>query len=111
MADTSYLDWPFFETRHRTLASELDGWAAEHAAHVHGPDVDEACRTLVRLLGQAGWLRNAVGGSGKCGLLRTDSSSNSSLAFSVTSIRRLKNTSGSSPGSMAGRIRTLKWPG
>lgn len=61
MADTSYLDWPFFETRHRTLASELDGWAAEHAAHVHGPDVDEACRTLVRLLGQAGWLRNAVG--------------------------------------------------
>jgi acyl-CoA dehydrogenase len=61
MADTTYLDWPFFEPRHRDLARELDAWAAAHVAHLHGPDVDEACRTLVRSLGAAGWLRHAVG--------------------------------------------------
>jgi acyl-CoA dehydrogenase len=61
MSDTSYLDWPFFEDRHRTLARELDSWAAEHVAHIHGPDVDAACRTLVRTLGQGGWPQHAVG--------------------------------------------------
>jgi alkylation response protein AidB-like acyl-CoA dehydrogenase len=61
MADISYLDWPFFEDRHRKLARELDAWAAEHVAHVHGPDVDADCRKLVRALGDAGWLRHAVG--------------------------------------------------
>src|SRR3954466_1559438 len=61
MSDTSYLDWPFFEDRHRTLARELDSWAAEHVAGVHGPDVDAACRTLVRRLGEGGWLQHAVG--------------------------------------------------
>jgi acyl-CoA dehydrogenase len=61
MADTAYLDWPFFEDRHRKLQRELDAWAAENVAHVHGPDVDAACRTLVRTLGQGGWLQHAVG--------------------------------------------------
>lgn len=61
MSDTTYLAWPFFEDRHRTLARELDAWAAEHVAHLHGPDVDAACRTLVRTLGQGGWLQHAVG--------------------------------------------------
>ena len=27
MSDTSYLDWPFFEPRHRDLALTLDAWA------------------------------------------------------------------------------------
>ena len=27
MADTGFLDWPFFEDRHRELAQELDAWA------------------------------------------------------------------------------------
>src|SRR3954469_20674322 len=61
MSDTAYLDWPFFEDRHRALARELDPWAAEHVAHIHGPDVDAACRQLVRTLGQGGWLQHAVG--------------------------------------------------
>lgn len=61
MSDRAYLDWPFFEDRHRALARELDAWAAEHVAHVHGPDVDAACRQLVRTLGQGGWLQHAVG--------------------------------------------------
>lgn len=61
MSDTAFLDWPFFEPRHRQLAGELDAWAARHVARLHGPDVDGACRELVRLLGEAGWLRHAVG--------------------------------------------------
>jgi len=61
MSDRAYLDWPFFEDRHRALARELDAWAGEHVAHLHGPDVDAACRELVRKLGAAGWLQHAVG--------------------------------------------------
>jgi acyl-CoA dehydrogenase len=63
MADTEYLQWPFFEPRHAALAQELDAWAGEHLGHAHGKDVDDACRTLVAQLGQAGWLRHAVGGT------------------------------------------------
>ena len=62
MADTRFLDWPFFEDRHRNLARELDAWAAQHIAQAHGTDVDAECRALVRSLGAAGWLAHAVGG-------------------------------------------------
>lgn len=62
MADGNYLDWPFLEPRHKALATELDEWAAANVPHAHGPDVDAECRALVRSLGQAGWLRHAVGG-------------------------------------------------
>jgi acyl-CoA dehydrogenase len=61
MSDTNYLDWPFFEERHRTLARELDAWATENIPHAHGPDVDAECKALVKSLGQAGWLKHAVG--------------------------------------------------
>ncbi|HZY16442.1 MAG TPA: acyl-CoA dehydrogenase family protein [Ramlibacter sp.] len=60
-SDRSYLDWPFFEPRHRALANALDPWAVANVAHLHGPDVDASCRALVRTLGQGGWLRHAVG--------------------------------------------------
>ncbi|WP_374669137.1 acyl-CoA dehydrogenase family protein [Ramlibacter sp.] len=63
MRDLAWLQWPLFEQRHAALANELDAWAAEHVAHLHGPDVDAACRQLVRRLGDAGWLRHAVGGA------------------------------------------------
>src|SRR5688500_10582096 len=62
MSDTRYLDWPFFEERHRVLARELEAWAAKHVPHDHGADVDAECRALVKSLGAAGWLRHAVGG-------------------------------------------------
>ena len=62
MSDTRYLDWPFFEARHRALASELDAWATQHIANTHGDDVDDECRALVRSLGSAGWLRHVVAG-------------------------------------------------
>ena len=63
MSDQQYLDWPFFEERHRALARELDAWATQNIAHAHGPDVDAECKALVRSLGQAGWLQHAVGDS------------------------------------------------
>jgi acyl-CoA dehydrogenase len=62
MSDTQYLDWPFLETRHKQLAIDLNAWATRHVPPAHGSDVDAECRALVRSLGQAGWLRHAVGG-------------------------------------------------
>ncbi len=64
MADTAYLDWPFFDARHAGLARALDEWAGAELrdAHAHGADVDDACRALVRKLGRDGWLRHAVAG-------------------------------------------------
>ncbi len=62
MADKDYLAWPFFDERHAALERELDAWAAALPAHDEG-DVDKACRGLVRLLGDAGWLRHAVAGT------------------------------------------------
>ena len=62
MADTRYLDWPFFESRHRDLALRFDAWAQQHVPHAHGKDVDAECRALVRALGAGGWLQHAVGG-------------------------------------------------
>lgn len=60
MADTTWQDWPFFDDRHRSVARELDTWAEPALAHVDHRDTDQACRDLVRALGDAGWLRYAV---------------------------------------------------
>lgn len=61
MPDRSFLDWPFFEDRHRALAAELDAWAgAALPGLVDHHDVDGSCRRLVAALGKAGWLRHAV---------------------------------------------------
>ena len=62
MSDKTYLEWPFFDARHAALERELDAWAAQHISQDHAADVDAACRHLVRQLGDAGWLRHAVGG-------------------------------------------------
>ncbi|WP_372992773.1 acyl-CoA dehydrogenase family protein [Sulfitobacter sp.] len=56
MSDRSFLDWPFFEDRHRALADDLDAWAAGALAGVDHSDTDAACRSLVTMLGQGGWL-------------------------------------------------------
>jgi acyl-CoA dehydrogenase len=68
MADIAYLDWPFFEPRHRDLARGLEAWAREHVPQAHDHDVDAACRALVRSLGQGGWLRHAVAGTAHGGV-------------------------------------------
>jgi len=57
----SYLDWPFFEPRHRELVANLESWAASHVAVDDDADTDGTCRTFVRALGQDGWLKHAFG--------------------------------------------------
>ena len=64
MRDQSFLDWPFFEPRHRGLAAELEDWCADHLPVEHA-DVDAACRGLVVMLGQGGWLRHSGAGMGE----------------------------------------------
>jgi acyl-CoA dehydrogenase len=61
MADRSFLDWPFFEARHRALAEQLDEFAgAELSGLAHGAgndaSLDRACREIVRRLGAEGFL-------------------------------------------------------
>ncbi len=63
MPDTTYLQWPFFESRHRQLALDLEVWSQHHLQHAHGRDVDAICKGLVRALGEGGWLRHAVAGT------------------------------------------------
>jgi acyl-CoA dehydrogenase len=66
VTDRTFLGWPFFEERHRTLAAELEAWARGKLArgHDHGT-VDDACRSLVRALGDGGWLGHAAADDGK----------------------------------------------
>jgi acyl-CoA dehydrogenase len=60
-SSSSFLDWPFFADSHRELARRLRDWAATGlAGPAPGEDrqsIDDACRRLVRDLGQAGWTR------------------------------------------------------
>jgi acyl-CoA dehydrogenase len=60
MSDKTYLELPFFDDAHRSLERDLDAWCGENLRDVDHHDADAACRTLVRQLGQAGWLRYCV---------------------------------------------------
>ena len=60
MADRKFLDWPFFEPRHKALALDLDAWAAANLVYVDHTDTDAACRALVAMLGRAGWLTHSA---------------------------------------------------
>jgi len=61
MADLAHLDWPFFEEAHRQFASALSGWSSrEVSKHIDHADVDRSCRSLVRAMGDAGWLKAVV---------------------------------------------------
>lgn len=64
MPDRSFLTWPFFEDRHRALANDLDLWADANLALVDHSDTDAACRELVRMLGEAGWLNHSASEAG-----------------------------------------------
>ena len=59
MSDSTYLDWPFLEDRHRQLRADLYDWCGQQSFPQDG-DVDECCRSLVADLGKAGILRNCV---------------------------------------------------
>ncbi len=60
MVDRSFLDWPFFEERHRILAADLEGWAEPNLVGLDHRNVDRTCRDLVRRLGADGWLEHTA---------------------------------------------------
>lgn len=64
MADRTFLNWPFFEDRHRALAEALEAWCAANLPVDHA-DVDAACRGLVAALGAGGWLRHSGADEGE----------------------------------------------
>jgi acyl-CoA dehydrogenase len=56
-----WLDWPFFESRHRELAARLDAFTNLSAVkQIDHHDIDAACRKLARGLGDARLLTAAV---------------------------------------------------
>jgi len=59
MPDKSFLNWPFFEDRHRVLAEAIDAWCRTQLSADHS-DVDAASRDLVAKLGRDGWLMHTA---------------------------------------------------
>ena len=56
-----WLDWPFFEPRHRVIGESLDRFVRSGATDsIDHRDVDGACRMLVRAMGEARLLDCAV---------------------------------------------------
>ncbi len=65
MPDRAFLDWPFFEPRHRAWAAEVEAWAAEHAERLSDErDADGSVKRLARAMGEAGLLRVACPADG-----------------------------------------------
>lgn len=61
MTALSHLAWPFFGEQHRQFGQALMAWAIREVnRHIDHADVDRSCRTLVRALGEAGWLKAVV---------------------------------------------------
>ncbi|MCV6603726.1 MAG: acyl-CoA dehydrogenase family protein [Porticoccaceae bacterium] len=63
MSDKTFLDWPFLESHHKQLATDLDSWAVEHIDGKHGHSieaVDTACRETVKKLAAGNWLQHSV---------------------------------------------------
>jgi alkylation response protein AidB-like acyl-CoA dehydrogenase len=116
--DARFLGLPFFEDHHRTLAHGLQAWASQHVPHHHGPDADAECRSLVRALGQGGWLAHAVAGRDVGGagdaidtraicLLRENLARHSGLADFAFAMQGLGSGAISLHGSAAQRQRYL----
>ncbi len=65
------LQWPFFDPAHRELHAALVRWLRDDPASLPEPlsphptqaQLDAHCRDWVQALGEAGWLRFAVGGT------------------------------------------------
>lgn len=60
MADKSFLNWPFFEARHRELAGALETWAENNLSGLDHTDTDELCKSLVANLGKDGFLKHTA---------------------------------------------------
>ncbi len=59
MSDRSFLNWPFFEDKHRVLSSKLESWCKDNLPVDH-TNVDDTCRALVANLGAGGWLNHSA---------------------------------------------------
>lgn len=61
---TKALDWPFFEDKHQKLYRQLNAWGRKNLSEIsHDEDkVDDTCKSLVKSLGNGGWLRHVVAG-------------------------------------------------
>lgn len=70
MADSSFLQWPFFETKHRELAVRLEAWCQQVLPADHH-NTDAACQALVQSLGAAGFLEHTGAKSGETIDVRT----------------------------------------
>ena len=77
---TNWLDWPFFEPRHRELAERLEQWAKATFHDAHASDVDYACRALVAEMGKAGFLNLCVADGGKAPDVRSLAIARATLA-------------------------------
>ena len=62
--DRSFLEWPFFEPKHRALAEALEAWCKAHLGQVDHGDTDASCRQLVAQLGADGWLTHSGSAQG-----------------------------------------------
>ena len=62
MNPSDYLEWPFFEPRHRALNDKLAAWTASHQPLLdsNGHDIERVTRAIAAELGKAGWLRYLV---------------------------------------------------
>ena len=66
MSDQSYLEWPFFDDRHRKYAKELSEWVKkeivplQHEEPKNNDELDGLCRDFVKKLGEGGWLKYCV---------------------------------------------------
>lgn len=60
--DSATLDWPFFTDEHREFAKSILEWAQGDGeiGSDNWQDVDSRCRSLVKRLGEGGWLRYTV---------------------------------------------------
>ena len=77
---TDWLDWPFFEPRHRELAERLEQWCRAIIHDAHASDPDAACRALVSELGKAGFLKLCVADGGKAPDVRSLAIARATLA-------------------------------
>jgi acyl-CoA dehydrogenase len=77
-----HLSWPFFEPRHRELADSLEQWCADNLTGRYAEDLDSECRTLVRELGAAGFLKRCVASADRRPDVRSLAIARETLAYS-----------------------------
>jgi acyl-CoA dehydrogenase len=67
MNSAAHLAWPFFDESHRTFKTNLQTWTSKQFAGLQSHDesrdaIDRECVSLVKALGQGGWLKPAIAG-------------------------------------------------